>query len=74
MKLIIILLVAMILSCKATKFENGSYRVETARNLNGKSVVKFEGINKEFVFETDTLKRGDLVYFAQRPANVQVRY
>ncbi len=57
-------------ACKATKLQNGTYRVESAKNYNGKSVVKFEGLNKEFVFDTDTLKRGDLIYFAARPTNI----
>ena len=66
MKILLIACLLIMAGCKATKFQNGTYRVETAKHMNGKSVVHFEGLNKEFTFDTDTLKKGDLVYFVDR--------
>lgn len=70
MKALIIFALILLAACKASKFQNGTYRVESAKNYNGKSVVRLEGLKKDFVFYTDTLKRGDLVYFAERPKNI----
>jgi hypothetical protein len=66
MKAFIIIGLLFMIACRATKFQEGTYRVESAKHLNGKSVVHFEGLRKEFVFDTDTLKRGDLVYFVAK--------
>ena len=66
MKKLLIAGLLIIAGCKATKFQDGTYRVETAKHMNGKSVVHFEGLKKEFTFDTDTLKKGDLVYFVDR--------
>jgi hypothetical protein len=70
MKTLFIIALLSLFGCKATKFQNGSYRVESARHINGKSVVYLEGLKKQFTFDTDTLKRGDLVYFVDRPTNI----
>ena len=70
MKTLIIIALLFLVGCKATKFQQGTYRVESAKNYHGKSVVKLEGLNKEFVFYTDTLKRGDYVYFTAKPTTV----
>jgi len=66
MKTLIVIGLLLFASCKTSKFQSGTYRVESARSMNGKSVVRFEGMKKEFVFETDTLKKGDLIYFVDR--------
>ena len=66
MKALIILLL-FIAGCTTSKFHPGSYRVSSVKNLNGSAIVKFEGLEKEFVLPTDTLKKGDLVYFVERP-------
>ena len=63
MKAIIILSMLFFASCKTSKFQSGTYRVESAKNFHGKSIVHLEGLKKEFVFAVDTLKKGDLVYF-----------
>jgi hypothetical protein len=64
MKTILSLLIAIALvSCSSSKFETGTYRVSTVKHVNGNSIVRFEGYNREFVLPTDTLKKGDLVYF-----------
>lgn len=53
-------------ACKATKIDSGTYRVASAQKApGGHSRVILEGFNKEFVFPTDTLKKGDLVYFVK---------
>ena len=70
MKTLLIVALLSIVACKASRFQNGTYRVESARHMNGKSVVHFEGLKKEFTFDTDTLKRGDLVYFVEKPKNI----
>lgn len=70
MKTLIIVALLLLAACKTSKFQNGTYRVESARHFNGKSVVHFEGLKKEFTFDTDTLKKGDLVYFVEKPKNI----
>ncbi|MEP7164330.1 MAG: hypothetical protein ABI741_06535 [Ferruginibacter sp.] len=67
MKTLIIIGMLFLAGCKTSKFQNGTYRVQSAKNLKGKSIVHFEGLKKEFVFDTDTLKKGDLVYFSEMP-------
>lgn len=69
MKIIIVvgLLLLLLAGCNASKFQSGTYRVQSATRFHGKSIVRFEGLKKEFVFSVDTLKRGDLVYFADIP-------
>lgn len=53
-------------ACKATKIDSGTYRVASAQKApGGNSRVLLEGFKKEFVFPTDTLKKGDLVYFVK---------
>ena len=53
-------------ACKATKMDSGTYRVASAQKApGGNSRVLLEGLKKEFVFPTDTLKKGDLVYFVK---------
>ena len=66
MKAFIFIALLFIVACRATKFQDGTYRVESAKHFKGKSVVHFEGLRKEFVFDTDTLKKGDLVYFVAK--------
>ncbi len=67
MKTIILLCLITLGACKATQFQNGTYRVATAKKTaGGKSLVQLEGFKKEFIFPTDTLKKGDLIYFAKR--------
>ncbi len=67
MKTLIVIGLLMLAACKTSKFQNGTYRVESAKNMNGRSVVHFEGLKKEFIFDTDTLKKGDLVTFSEMP-------
>lgn len=50
------------LSCTTSKFEEGSYRINSVTHVKGKSIVTFEGYNREFILPTDTLKKGDVVY------------
>jgi hypothetical protein len=53
-------------ACKTTKIDSGTYRVAAAYKApGGNSRVYLEGFNKEFLFPTDTLKKGDLVYFVK---------
>ena len=69
MKTILTLVIAIALaSCSSSKFETGTYRVSTVKHVNGNSIVRFEGYNREFVLPTDTLKKGDLVYFVDPTA------
>ena len=70
MKTLVLLGILFFAGCKVSKFQSGTYRVESAKKMNGKSVVRFEGLQKEFVFETDTLKKGDLIYFTKAPENM----
>jgi hypothetical protein len=70
MKALILICILFIAGCKVSKFQTGTYRVESAKKMHGKSVVRLEGLKKEFVFATDTLKKGDLVYFAQMPEGI----
>lgn len=53
-------------ACKATKIDSGTYKVASAQKApGGNSRVILEGFKKEFLFPTDTLKKGDLVYFVK---------
>lgn len=70
MKSFIIAALMVMPACKMLKLNSGTYRVESARHLKGKSIVRLEGMQKEFLFDTDTLKKGDLVYFADRPKEI----
>lgn len=67
MKTLFLLSILFLGSCSASHFYEGTYKVASAKKLpRGQSYVKFEGVNKEFLLPTDTLKKGDLVYFVQR--------
>ncbi len=68
MKTLILLLSLFFLgACSTSHFYEGTYRVASAKKMpKGQSYVKFEGVNKEFLLPTDTLKKGDLVYFVQK--------
>jgi uncharacterized lipoprotein YmbA len=68
MKTLILLLSLFFLgACSTSHFYEGTYKVASAKKLpKGQSAVKFEGVNKEFVMPTDTLKKGDLVYMVKR--------
>ena len=60
----------LLAGCATSKFHPGTYRVSSVKNLNGSAIVKLEGFDKEFVLPTDTLKKGDLVYFVEKPDGV----
>ncbi len=68
MKTIILLATLFLASCSASHMYEGTYRVASVKKLpRGQSYVKFEGLgNKEMLLPTDTLKRGDLVYFVKQ--------
>lgn len=67
MKTLIFLSLFFLGACSTSNFYEGTYRVASAKKLpKGQSAVKFEGVNREFVLPTDTLKKGDLVYFVQK--------
>jgi hypothetical protein len=67
MKTLILLSLLFLGACSTSNFYEGTYRVASAKKMpRGQSYVKFEGVNKEFLLPTDTLKKGDLVYFKQR--------
>ena len=64
-----ILLIAMVFlgACKATEFHSGTYKVASAKKIaNNQSLVHLEGLDKEFVMPTDTLKKGDYVLFVDK--------
>ena len=67
MKTIILASMLFLASCSASHMYEGTYRVASVKKLpRGQSYVKFEGLgNKELLLPTDTLKRGDLVYFVK---------
>ena len=66
MKTIILLAMLFFAGCSTSNFYEGTYRVSSVKKLpRGQAYVKLEGINKEILLPTDTLKRGDLVYFVQ---------
>ena len=66
MKTLILFFFIALGACKATQFESGTYRVAKAHKTpGGHSRVMLEGFKKEFVFPTDTLKKGDLVSFVR---------
>jgi hypothetical protein len=67
MKTLILLSLLFLAACSTSNFYEGTYRVASAKKMpRGQSYVKFEGVNKEFLLPTDTLKKGDLVYFKQK--------
>lgn len=67
MKTLILLSLLFLGACSTSNFYEGTYKVASAKKLpKGQSYVKFEGVNKEFLLPTDTLKKGDLVYFVQK--------
>ena len=67
MKTIILSAALFLASCSTSNFYEGTYRVASVKKLpRGQSYVKLEGLgNKEVLLPTDTLKRGDLVYFVK---------
>lgn len=67
MKTALLIVMVFLGACKASQFQNGTYRVAYAKKIsNNQSIVHLEGLNKEFVMPTDTLKKGDYVYFADK--------
>jgi len=67
MKTLILLSLFFLSACSASHFYEGTYKVASAKKMpHGQSYVKFEGVGKEFLLPTDTLKKGDLVYFVQK--------
>jgi hypothetical protein len=67
MKTLILLSLFFLSACSTSHFYEGTYKVASAKKLpRGQSYVKFEGVGKEFLLPTDTLKKGDLVYFVQK--------
>lgn len=67
MKTLILISLFFLCACSTTNFYEGTYRVASAKKLpRGQSYVKFEGINREFLMPTDTLRKGDLVYFVKK--------
>ena len=67
MKTLIFLSLFFLGACTASHFYEGTYRVASTKKLpRGQSYVKFEGVGKEFLLPTDTLKKGDLVYFVKK--------
>ena len=70
MKTLILLCMLFLGACTASRYYEGTYRVASAKKLpRGQSAVRFEGIGKEFIMPTDTLKKCDLVYFVQKNKN-----
>ena len=67
MKTIIVLAILFLAGCSTSHFYEGTYRVASVKKLpHGQSYVKLEGLgNAEVLLPTDTLKRGDLVYFVK---------
>ena len=67
MKTLILSALLFLAACSTSHMYEGTYRVASVKKLpHGQSYVKFEGLgNKEMLLPTDTLKRGDLVYFVQ---------
>lgn len=67
MKALYLAAMLFLASCSASHMYEGTYKVASVKKLpRGQSYVKFEGLgNKEMLLPTDTLKRGDLVYFVQ---------
>ena len=67
MKTIILFCLITLGACKASQFQSGTYRVAKAHKTpDGQSLVMLDGFKKEFIFPTDTLKKGDLVNFVSR--------
>lgn len=62
MKQLILIFAIIILtqSCKVVDI-TGQHKVLWVKHYGKKSVVKLEGLKKEFIFPTDTLKAGDIV-------------
>ena len=67
MKTLLLSSLLFLAACSASHMYEGTYRVASVKKLpHGQSYVKFEGLgSKEMLLPTDTLKRGDLVYFVQ---------
>lgn len=67
MKTLILFSLLFLGACSTSRFYEGTYKVASAKKLpKGQSAVKFEGVNKEFIMPTDTLKKGDLVYLVKQ--------
>jgi hypothetical protein len=67
MKTLILLSLFFLSACGTSHFYEGTYRVASIKKIpRGQSYVKFEGVGKDFLLPTDTLKKGDLVYFVQK--------
>lgn len=66
MKTLILFCLIALGACKVIQYQSGTYRVATAHKTpDGHTRVMLEGFKKEFVFPTDTLKKGDLVSFVR---------
>lgn len=70
MKALAVICLSFLAACSVSKFEAGTYRVSTVKNYKGSSTVTFDGLKKEFIMPTDTLKKGYLVYFTDRPGTL----
>jgi hypothetical protein len=67
MKILLLAILIFFTACSVSHFYGGTYRVASVKKLpKGQSYVRFEGVGKEFLLPTDTLKRGDLVYFVKQ--------
>ena len=68
MKTFILASMLFLAGCSASHMYEGTYKVASVKKLpRGQSFVKFEGLgNREMLLPTDTLKRGDLVYFVKQ--------
>lgn len=65
--LLLFLTIIFLGACSTSHFYEGTYKVASAKKMpKGQSYVKFEGVNKEFLLPTDTLKKGDYVYFVKK--------
>jgi hypothetical protein len=66
MKTLILSALLFFAACSSSHFYEGTYRVASVKKLpRGQSYVRFEGIGKEMLMPTDTLRKGDLVYFVK---------
>lgn len=65
MKKLLIILLVLSASCKVVDI-TGSHKVQYVKKFNKKHVVKFYDLKREFIFNADTLKRGDVVRLRYR--------
>jgi hypothetical protein len=67
MKTLLLLITLSLAACSTNQLQSGEHKVVSVKKFKGKSVVKIEGSNKEFILPTDTLEKDESIYITVLP-------